>query len=178
MLTKEQDEEARIKALEYYKRAGIIVSEEEKKRIEVVDFGLGELEQTGVQILVYVSTSRYCVKEMVLFPKQTCPEHKHPPFGENPGKQETFRCRWGKLYLYVLGGKTSEIYCSPPRKECYTVWHEVVLNPGDQYTVLPNTLHWFQAGSEGVVLSEFSSKNRDEYDEFTDPRVRREIVVR
>lgn len=34
-------------------------------------------------------------------------------------------------------------------------------------------LHWFQAGDEGAVVSEFSSTSRDEFDIFTDPRIKR-----
>jgi D-lyxose ketol-isomerase len=52
-----------------------------------------------------------------------------------------------------------------------------VLRPGEQFTIPPNTLHWFRAGPEGAVVSEFSSTSRDELDEFTDPRIRRETVV-
>jgi D-lyxose ketol-isomerase len=52
------------------------------------------------------------------------------------------------------------------------------LQPGDQYTIPADTLHWFQAGDEGAIVSEFSSTSRDETDVFTDPRIRRipEIV--
>jgi hypothetical protein len=28
------------------------------------------------------------------------------------------------------------------------VWHEIPLKPGEQHTVFPDTLHWFQAGAE------------------------------
>jgi len=44
-----------------------------------------------------------CDENRVLFPRQTCPEHRHPPVGNEPGKEETFRCRWGVVYLYVAG---------------------------------------------------------------------------
>ena len=37
----------------------------------------------------------------------------------------------------------------------------------------PNTKHWFQAGEEGAVISEFSTPSFDEYDIFTDPRIDR-----
>jgi D-lyxose ketol-isomerase len=53
----------------------------------------------------------------------------------------------------------------------YTVFHEIELGPGDQYTIPPDTLHWFRAGEEGAVVSEFSSTSRDELDLFTDPRI-------
>ena len=45
--------------------------------------------------------------------------------------------------------------------------------PGEQYTILPNTKHWFQAGEEGAIISEFSSNSDDSSDVFTDPSVKR-----
>jgi D-lyxose ketol-isomerase len=59
-----------------------------------------------------------------------------------------------------------------------TVWHEVVLHPGDQHTIAPDTLHWFQAGDEGAIVSEFSSQSRDDLDVFSDPRVQRATELR
>jgi D-lyxose ketol-isomerase len=58
-------------------------------------------------------------------------------------------------------------------KPFLTVGHEVVLRPGDQYTLPPNSLHWFQAGDMGAIVSEFSSTSTDENDRYTDPCVRR-----
>ncbi len=180
MITRAEYEDAVRRTLEYFARAGIVVTEEEKKRIEVADFGLGELEKTGLQLLVYVNTERVCAKELVLFPRQTCPEHRHPPVEGEPGKEETFRCRWGKVYLYVPGEPTPSPKAKPPegREQWYTVWHEIELNPGDQYTLPPDTLHWFQAGPEGAVVSEFSTRSRDEFDIFTDPEIQRETIIR
>ncbi len=166
---------ARARAKEYLDRAGIVLTPQEAANIEVADFGLGNLEQTGLEIVVYVNTDRVCAKELVLFPRQTCPEHRHPTVAGEPGKEETFRCRWGRVFLYVPGERTPNPAAKPPagRERYYTVWHEVVLNPGDQYTLPPNTLHWFQAGDEGAVVSEFSTTSRDESDIFTDPDIRR-----
>jgi D-lyxose ketol-isomerase len=163
----------RRRAAEMLARAGIVLTTDEVARIEVADFGLAELERTGLQLLTYVNTDRYCAKELVLFPGQTCPEHRHPPVGGTPGKMETFRCRWGTVRLYVDGLPAAKGGARPPvgSEERYTVFHELVLEPGDQYTIPPDTLHWFQAGAEGAVVSEFSSTSRDELDVFTDPRV-------
>jgi D-lyxose ketol-isomerase len=58
-------------------------------------------------------------------------------------------------------------------KNIYTVWHEIVLKPGDQHTIFPDTLHWFQAGPEGAIVTEFSTRSTDEYDVFTDKRIKR-----
>jgi D-lyxose ketol-isomerase len=158
------------KTLEYFAKANIVITEEEKIRIEIADFGLNDLENTGLEILTYVNTDRCCAKELVLFPNQTCPEHIHPPVEGEDGKEETFRCRWGKVYLYVTGEETPNRKVNPP-EGTFTVFHEVELNPGEQYTLYPNTKHWFKAGAEGAVVSEFSTKSRDEADIFTDKRI-------
>ena len=162
-------EAAKNRAVGYYEKAGIILTSFEKNNIEVADFGLNDLELTGLQIVTYINTERVCAKEMVLFPKQTCPEHRHIGTKQIPGKEETFRCRFGRVYLYVEGVGT-EKHQSPP-KGVYTVFHEIILNPGEQYTIYPDTKHWFQAGPEGAVISEFSTKSTDETDIFTDERI-------
>ena len=142
--------EQAAKALE---DAGIVLTAAERESIDIVDFGLGDFERTGLAILVYVNTERVCAKELVMLPNQLCPEHRHPPVGDDPGKEETFRCRSGSVLLHVDGHG------------------EVMLRPGDQFTIPPDTLHWFRAGDEGAVVSEFSTRSRDETDVFTDPLI-------
>jgi len=177
MLTREQIKAAQDEALGYINKAAIKLTREEIANIEVADFGFGndELRQTGLELVVYENNDRYCAKEMVLFPGQTCPEHRHPPVENDPGKRETFRCRWGRVYLYVEGPETKPIKARIPEgsEDYYTVFNEIVLEPGDQHTIDSGTLHWFQSGDEGAVVSEFSSTSRDETDIFTDPRIRR-----
>jgi len=165
------------RAATFLQNAGIALRENEQ--IEIADFGLNDFDISGLSIVVYCNTDRYCGKELILFPHQTCPQHMHPPVGNDPGKMETFRCRQGTVYLYVDGPATSELHANPPAdsKAFYTVFHEIVLTPGQQYTIAPGTLHWFQAGPDGAIVTEFSSTSRDEADIFTDPRIRRVAEV-
>jgi len=141
MITPQEYAQARERAIGFFAKTGIVLTEKEKQDIEVADFGLGDLGRIGLEVLVYVNTSRVCAKELVLFPGQTCPEHRHPTRGGVPGKEETFR--------------------------------QIELKAGDQYTLAPDTLHWFRAGGEGAVVSEFSSTSTDEQDQFSDPRIGR-----
>ena len=147
------DAEARERAATMLAEAGIVLTPAEREAIEVADFGLARLDEIGLEIVTYVNTERVCAKELVLFPGQTCPEHRHPPVEGSPGKEETFRCRRGTVHLHVDGHD------------------ELVLRPGDQFTIPPDTPHWFQAGDEGAIVSEFSTQSRDELDVFTDPRI-------
>jgi len=179
VLTREEVRAAQERAGAALADAGIIVTDAERAEIEVADFGLSRLEEIGLEIVVYVNTERVCAKELVLFPRQTCPEHRHPAHGDSPGKEETFRCRRGVVYLYTAGEPTPTPACRPPGDDAgaFTVWHEIVLRPGDQHTIAPDTLHWFQAGDEGAIVSEFSTTSTDELDVFTDPRIGRATVV-
>jgi D-lyxose ketol-isomerase len=175
MLTQSEYRQYQQEALAFYEKAAIVLTEAERGQIEIADFGLGQFEQTGLAVLVYVNTERCCAKELAMWPRQTCPEHRHPPVGDNPGKEETFRCRWGTMYLYVPGPGVVKPKAILPagRENTYTVWHEIELHPGDQYTLLPDTPHWFQAGPVGAVVSEFSTRSSDENDIFRDPEIAR-----
>lgn len=159
-------------AFDLYEKAHIVLTDAEKAALEITDYALGNARETGTEIVIYVNTERCCAKEMALIPFQTCPEHRHAPIESigYPGKEETFRCRYGTVYLYVEGEPAAAPKAKPPHG-VYTVFHEIVLHPGEQYTMHPNTLHWFQAGPEGAVISEFSTTSYDECDIFTDPAI-------
>ncbi|HEY5560840.1 MAG TPA: D-lyxose/D-mannose family sugar isomerase [Clostridiaceae bacterium] len=171
----EKHKKLRAKILRYFDRAGIALTSVERKNIEIADFGLKNVEKTGLQLVTYINTERVCAKEMVLLPHQTCPEHRHPDLEKELGKEETFRCRKGKVYLYVEGEETKGRKAHPPKGDeaYYTVYHEIVLKEGEQYIIYPSILHWFQGGKDGAVISEFSTKSTDEADVFTDPRIKR-----
>jgi D-lyxose ketol-isomerase len=154
VITLEEHRAAQAYAAEQLEAAGIALTPAEREQIEVADFGLGRLAEVGLQLLVYVNTARYCAKELVLYPGQTCPEHRHPPFDGTPGKEETFRCRRGSVELNVAG-------------------ETIMLAPGEQHTIPPDTPHWFRAGADGAVVSEFSSTSRDDLDVFSDPAIER-----
>lgn len=171
MTTAVQVQDARERAAKILDAAGIALTQVERHELEVADFGLDDLLGTGLQLVVYCNTEWCCAKELVLFPGQTCPEHYHPPFEGTPGKEETFRVRVGTVYLYVEGEPTPNPRCTPPREQHYTAWHEIRLEPGDQYTIPPMTKHWFQAPDGEAIVSEFSTASRDEYDVFTDPEI-------
>jgi D-lyxose ketol-isomerase len=175
MISRQEADRATARAARMLDEAGIALGAGERDAIEIADFGLADLERTGLELVVYENNDRYCAKELVLFPGQTCPEHRHPPVLGVPGKMETFRCRSGLVWLYVEGEPAASPKATVPAGDeaWYTVFHEIELRPGDQYTIPPDTLHWFQAGPDGAIVSEFSSTSRDESDIFTDPRIRR-----
>lgn len=173
-MNRKEAERIRERAAGILSRAHIIFTPDEKRNMEIADLGLGDIERVGFQVIIYANNNRYCAKELIMLPHQLCLEHRHPPIDEaNIGKQETFRCRWGEVYLYVPGEESPASRALVPEiyKSCLTSHHEIILRPGDQYTLKPEEKHWFQAGPQGAVLSEFSSTSVDEEDIYTDPRV-------
>ena len=176
MITLQQRDAAREKMVEMFHRAGIVLTKDEINNLEIADFGLNRLIEFGLEVVTYINTKRVCSKDMALFPTQTCPEHRHPGFeGNCEGKEETFRCRYGTVYLYVEGKETPNRIAKIPndKRDCFTIFHEIVLHAGDQHTILPNIRHWFQAGKEGAIVSEFSTMSCDEQDIFTDSKIDR-----
>src|SRR5580658_7212422 len=135
-MSPEQIEHARNRTRKMLSDAGIVITRDESDNIEVTDLGLGQLEQEGLEIVVYTNNNRYCSKELVMFARQTCPEHRHPPVGADPGKMETFRVRCGVVWLYVEGPPTAPIKAIIPElsRPYYTTLHEIELTPGKQYT--------------------------------------------
>lgn len=179
-MTLNEVQRAREKAHRLLQKAKIVITEREKENEEVSDFGLNDFEHFGFAIVIYENNDRYCAKELILLPRQTCPEHRHPKVSEkNIGKQETFRCRWGEAFLYVKGEPSPEPKAVIPEahRKYFTAWREIILKPGDQYTLPPDSLHWFQSGDKGAIVSEFSSTSTDENDIFTNPSIRRNPKV-
>lgn len=172
-LTHDQWRDYQAQVAEKLQSAGIVITPEERERLEIADFGLGHFETEGLGVLVYINTERCCAKELVMWPRQTCPQHLHPPVDGSPGKEETFRVRQGSCLLYVGDGPVDGEPSAEMPGQHYRPLKEVALEAGDQYTIRPNTWHWFQAGHKGAIISEFSTRSRDESDIFLDPNIRR-----
>jgi D-lyxose ketol-isomerase len=179
LITGDQQKAAQKRAVEMICQAGIMISEEEADSIEVVDFGLSNLENEGVQVLTLVQTERISVKVLAMLPNQTEPEHWHPPVDDDPGKEETIRVIAGTVYFYVAGEDSfEEGFIVEGKDDCYIMRKEIVMKPGDQLTLAPGEKHWFQAHEGGAVMYSFSTIARDALDQFTDPNIVRitEIV--
>ena len=139
--------------------------------LKVNDFGLGNLPLEGFVFADLLRTDRVRMTLLVLLPRQTLPEHRHPPYGSEPGKEETLRCLWGETRVYVPGEPNNPDILIPKGKEAwYTSRHEVVIRPGEQCILQPNHPHWFQGGPQGSVNLAFQNRVNEDYNVFTDPR--------
>ena len=164
-------EEIRDKAVKYFKKAGIVLTDREiKNSIQIFDYGIGDFYKLGLVIVPFVNTNRYCGKFLLFFPGQSAAEHYHPDVEDNKGKEETFRVLWGTAYAYGEGDSNKNIRAKiiEGRESYFTSRKEVILKPGDQYIVGLHEKHWWQAGPEGMVSLEVSSTSRDIFDVYTD----------
>ncbi len=139
MITRQEYENAVSRSLQILDSAGIVTTPQERARIEVADFGLGGLQQTGLQILTYVNTDRCCAKELVIFPQQTCPDHGHPTINGVLGKEETFRCRSGTAIMLIRFRRALGISSLPPASRFRSGLHR----PARNYSPAGRSIHAF-----------------------------------
>jgi D-lyxose ketol-isomerase len=178
MILRSEYRTAQQKASSLLAEAGIPVHESEIRKIEVVDFGLGRLAVEGLQVLTMFETDRMAGRILIMTPDQTEPEHWHPPFEQNPGKQEIIRAFWGEVRFYLPGNNTmKEGFLVEGKEAYYTMRNEMALTAGDTLVLEPGTKHWFQAGKRGAVFYSFSTRVMDSVDKFTDPEVVRETFI-
>lgn len=179
MITEACMQEAKKRAGNMIREAGIRFSNQELESMDVADFGLSNLWVEGAQILSLLETEKLACRVIALFPGQTEPEHWHESVGEIPGKEETLRVITGKLRVCIEGEPNVEINCIPQGKEsCYTCRHEVLLKPCENLTLQPGMKHWFQAAEEeGCVFYTMSTTAMDSCDPFTDSSIVRKTQV-
>ena len=160
------------KARALIRASGTPVTDEELQQLTVIDFGLGNVEREGVQTIDLLSTDRLRIKLLVLLPDQTLPQHLHPPYPGDAGKQETVRLVFGRMRVYLPGKDTmKEGFIVTGKEAFYTLRHEVVLTPVKQLTLKPGVEHWFQAGPEGAVTYSFYTQADEGFNRFADPEV-------
>ncbi len=164
------ENEIKNKARELIIKSGFLMSAAELDALQVNDLGLGNIRKEGFAFFDILRTPRLRITLLVLLPNQTLPQHMHPPYDNELGKEETMRVIYGQAKVYVPGHKNNDHLLIPEGKEkYYTARHEIVLNPAEQYCVKPNVEHWFQAGDEGVVTLCFQNRVDETKNLFFDP---------
>ena len=85
--------------------------------------------------------------------------------------KETIRILAGKTKVYIRGKSSNPDMLVPAGKDpFYTARQEILLNPGEQYTVPPGIEHWFQGGPEGSVNICFQNRVDENQNRFWDPK--------
>jgi D-lyxose ketol-isomerase len=152
-------------------QSGFPLTERELEALEVSDFGLNNLPHEGFAFIDILRSPRLRVTLLVLLPNQSLPQHVHPPYEEEQGKEETIRVLYGQTGVYIKGEATNPDAHIPVGKDSYyTARREIRIGPGEQYTVTPNTEHWFQGGPEGSVNICFQNRVDENKNLFWDPQ--------
>ena len=140
---------AQIKARQQLEAAGLVVAD--TLAIEIADFGLGRYDHVGLSLVVRVNEPEYCSKWLTLLPGQECPTHYHKI------KKETFFVLHGSVEIVADG-------------------QDVLLKPGDLYTLPPSVRHSFRS-VDGAVIEEVSTHDENSDSYFDDPQIVRDPVV-
>jgi D-lyxose ketol-isomerase len=164
-------EQVKTQAAELINKSGFPVTEAEWRNLQVNDFGLGRLREEGLAFIDILRTARLRITLLVLLPNQTLPQHLHPAYENESGKEETLRVIYGRTKVYIKGGQTNPAMKIPAGKDSYyTARQEIALLSGQQYTVPPTTEHWFQGGPEGSVNICFQNRVDETKNLFFDPQ--------
>ena len=157
-------------ARELLAKSAFPVTDEELGKLKANDFDLGQLEIEGFAFIDILRTPRLRITLLILLPDQTLPQHIHPAYEDEPGKEETLRVIYGQTSVFVRGESDEKILIPDGKDEYYTARKEICLQPGEQYTVNPTIEHWFQAGSEGAVNICFQNRVDETKNLFYDPK--------
>jgi D-lyxose ketol-isomerase len=157
--------------VDLFRRSGFPFTDAEWEAMEISDFGLGNLRSEGFAFIDILRSARLRITLIALLPNQTLPQHVHPPYEGEPGKEETIRVLSGKTKVYIKGNATAPGLLIPAGKDpFYTARQEIFLIPGGQYTVPPGIEHWFQGGPEGSVNICFQNRVDENKNRFWDPQ--------
>jgi D-lyxose ketol-isomerase len=170
-MTARDEKSMRQEYVDLIRRSGFPVADTEWETLEVNDFGLSNLPHEGFAFIDILRSPRLRVTLLVLLPNQSLPQHVHPPYEGEQGKEETIRVLFGQTKVYVRGEATNPEMAIPAGKDpYYTARQEFCINPGEQYTVSPNAEHWFQGGPEGSVNICFQNRVDETRNLFWDPK--------
>ena len=163
-------ESIKQQALELLRQSGFPVTQAEIESATVNDFGLNNVDEEGFVLIDLLRTDRVRTNLLIMLPNQTLPQHMHPHYQGQNGKEETLRVLLGDTKVYVEGEPNNPAIHFPKGKEAYyTARHEIHLKVGGQYSVPPAVKHWFQAGPQGSVNIAFQNRVNEDYNKFYDP---------
>lgn len=157
-------------ALALIDQSGFPLTAADRENLKVNDFGLDDVRSEGFVFTDILLAARVRVTLFALLPYQTVPQHLHPAYDNEPGKEETLRVLYGQAKVYVEGPPSGGAPRIPKGKEAYyTAAREYCLEAGGQVTVEPKTAHWFQGGPEGAVCLTFQNRVDEMKNQFFDP---------
>ena len=150
-------------------KSGLALSVDEWSQLAVNDMGLGDITSEGFAFVDILRSAKLRITALVLLPNQTLPQHVHPPYGGEPGKEETLRVLYGHTKVFVEGEASANVRVPQGKDQYYTAKREIALDAGGQYTIAPGIKHWLQAGAQGSVNMTFQNRVDETKNIFDDP---------
>jgi len=168
-MTPEQQKEIIQQATDLINKSGLKLSGHEWSQLAINDMGLGDIAREGFAFVDILRSSKLRITVLVLLPSQTLPQHMHPPYEGEQGKEETLRVLYGHTKVFVEGAGNTDVHIPTGKDQYYTAKQEIALDAGGQYTVAPGIKHWFQAGAKGSVNMTFQNRVDETKNVFDDP---------
>ena len=107
----------REQAQDLIRKSGFVLSAEEQAELSINDFGLGDFAAEGFAFVDILRSERLRITVFVLLPRQSLPQHKHPPYDSEIGKEETLRALYGQTNIYIDGDVNNPDLIIPAGKE-------------------------------------------------------------
>ena len=168
-MTPRQLTEARQQARDLIEKSGLILSSHEWSELAVNDMGLNDFASEGFVFVDILRSERLRVTVLVMLPNQTLPQHLHPSYDGERGKEETLRVLYGHTRVFVEGQDSANVNVPDGKEQYYTARRQIALDAGEQYSIAPGIKHWFQAGPEGSVNLTFQNRVDESKNIFDDP---------
>ena len=157
--------------IDLIRRSGFPLTGWEWETLEVSDFGLDNLPHEGFAFIDILRSARLRITLLVLLPNQSLPQHVHPPYEGEQGKEETIRVLSGQTKVYIKGEATDPDVLIPAGKDRTTRRGErSASSPASSTPFPPDTEHWFQGGPEGSVNICFQNRVDENKNLFWDPQ--------
>lgn len=161
---------------------GYPVSENLRKNMWVIDFGLGEFPAVGMAGIFWAHENKHGVfgHEIFLLPNQFLVEHAHNPFGGLPAKNECWHCRAGVSYCFGEEGEMADTELPnvkvPESQKKFVTVHRVTPACSKKGNIVwlnrIGAKHYQIAGPQGAVVTEYGSFHQNEGNVFTNPNVK------
>lgn len=177
------DQEAAKQAyFDMFERLGYPISENLRKNIWAIDFGLGQFPEVGMGGIFWAHENKHGVfgHEIFLLPNQMLVEHAHNPFGGLQAKNECWHCRAGVSYCFGETGELNDTDLKnvvlPESQKNFVTVHKVTAADAKKGNIVwlnrIGAKHYQIAGPEGAVVTEYGSFHQNEGNAFTNPNVK------
>ncbi len=160
----EKGKDAIIALMKYH---GYPVFKGIREKIWVSDYGTGQFAKLGLAAVMFENNTKdkYMLMDLFLMPDQMLPEHWHLATDKNPVKLEGWLVRHG--LSHVVGedepNLSKEVIIPKVHNNGKaTVYHEVILKPGEFARLNRATAHhWQFAGPKGAIVTEVANAHDD-----------------